>query len=78
MIMVPALFALAIQHSNFNIEFLSKLGSKYAFFICIMHPVFMHVFDATILNASEAIKYVFRPKYYDYICVAFKNYNCFV
>lgn len=61
MIMVPALFALAIQHSNFNIEFLSKLGSKYAFFIYIMHPVFMHIFDAMIVNGSEVIKYVFRP-----------------
>lgn len=58
---ISALFVFAIQHSNFNIEFLSKLGSKYAFFVYIMHPIFMHILDAMIINGSDVIKYIFRP-----------------
>ena len=45
-ILAIALFCLAAFNPSTKRTFLSKVGSKYAFYVYIMHPIFMHVLDA--------------------------------
>ena len=48
--MAIALFSLAVCNPSIERSFLSEVGSKYAFYVYIMHPIFMHAVDAVIDN----------------------------
>ena len=49
--MAIGLFCLAVFNPSAKQSLLSKVGSKYAFYIYIMHPIFMHALDA-VFNKS--------------------------
>ena len=59
--LVIGLFALALKHPQLENSLFSRLGSECAFYIYIMHPVFMHLFDAAYQGNSEVIGGIVRP-----------------
>ena len=58
---VVGLFALALQHPQLENRLFARLGSECAFYIYIMHPVFMHIFDAVYRGNSEVVLGMVRP-----------------
>jgi len=43
-----SLFGLCLKYPNVNNRILSKIGSRYSFFVYIGHPLMIHVFNATM------------------------------
>lgn len=60
-ILVLSVFIFALKNPQIGKRFLANMGSKYAFFIYIMHPIFMHIFYAFFRDQSGIVLVVVRP-----------------
>lgn len=58
---VVSLFIIALKNPKFENKTLEKMGSSCAFYIYIMHPIFIHMFDACYHGKTAVIIGCIRP-----------------
>lgn len=56
-----SLFVISIKHPNEKIVCLEMLGNQCGFYIYILHPIVMHIFDYYINKTSDGIVMWIRP-----------------